>query len=190
MDPAVSASRPNCDTIIISTDPVAAEFQMIKCMRLNQGQSYTTVSMPNYLKSSGGVASTLSPTYNIGTLNEAQQNVGKIINEVATGWTGNEIFRTAGQYPSGIAVRPNPANTVARFDFWAPEALAGRKAILEIYDMQGRLVYRDKPSILGACNHAAWNGRSRNGANVPAGNYAVYITAGKESLHRVFTLIR
>jgi hypothetical protein len=191
MDAAVATSRPNCDTIIMSTDPVSAEFQMYKVMCLNASptKSYVTANMPDYLKASAGITS-LTPLYNIGVLSEAGQNVGKIINGTFTGWTGIEALPGGKTALLKLSVFPNPVRISAYFDIWTPESMAGKKVMLEIYNMQGRLVFSSKPSLNGACTHAVWNGRTPAGRAAASGKYLAYVMVGKDVLKTAFTLMR
>jgi hypothetical protein len=190
-DPSVSTSRRNADTIIFSTDPVSAEFQIHKVMRINRNQSYTTASMPNYLRASGGVTGALNPTYNIGVIEEADQVVGNIINEENIGWTGPDpSINTAKGVKCRLAVHPNPAHTYAYFEFRTQEALIDKKAQVEVYNLKGRLVFKADKSVLGIVNHVVWNGRTNSGRAVASGKYIVYVKIGKEVLRSTFTLLR
>lgn len=190
MDPNVSSTRPNCDTLIMSTDPVAAEFQIIKCMRINQGESYTTISMPDYLKISAGIPVGDNTAYNIGVIDESQQTVGKIVNETIVSSIATEKYFNLKEDEFRLTVSLNPVIQNAYFDIWTPSALNGKKVLFEIYDLQGRVVFEAKPTILGACTHLVWNGKNRNGRVVASGKYIAYIMIDKTVRQSTFTLLR
>jgi uncharacterized protein (DUF362 family) len=78
IDPA--SDNPNPNTVIMSTDPVAAEVQAIKVIRMRENRPYDAASMPDYLKASGGIEGALTPTYNIGVIEESKMDVRRIIN--------------------------------------------------------------------------------------------------------------
>jgi uncharacterized protein (DUF362 family) len=78
IDPSTENPAPN--TVIMSTDPVSAEFQAIKVARMCDNKRYTLKSMPSYLKASAGVRGDLKPVYNIGVLDEKKMDVRKIVN--------------------------------------------------------------------------------------------------------------
>jgi hypothetical protein len=116
--------------------------------------------------------------------------VGKIKNEAFLGWTGLEALPGNTRPAFELSVRPNPVVDNAYFDIWTPQTMAGKKAVLEVYNAQGRLVFKADPSIPGACAHVTWNGRSRSGRPLASGKYVAYVKVGKEVLHSAFALIR
>lgn len=77
IDPNSKEKNPN--TFIISTDPVSCETQAIKILRVNKRRPYIIDSLPEYLKSSAGIKSSLSPVYNIGIIDEKLMDIRKII---------------------------------------------------------------------------------------------------------------
>jgi hypothetical protein len=68
------------NTVLMSTDPVTAEFQAIKIMRMRDGKPFTVKSMPAYLRSSAGIPAGLKVNYNIGIIDEAKMDVRRIVN--------------------------------------------------------------------------------------------------------------
>ena len=72
-------------TIIVSTDPVTAEMQTIKMMRLNKKPAggYRVKDMPKYLRASAGVKGALpDASLNFGIIDEAKMDIRRIINGV------------------------------------------------------------------------------------------------------------
>jgi uncharacterized protein (DUF362 family) len=78
IDAKTTQESPN--TVIMSTDPVTAEFQAIKVMRMRDGKPCTLESMPDYLKASAGVPTDIGVSYNIGVLAEDKMDVRRIVN--------------------------------------------------------------------------------------------------------------
>ena len=73
-------------TIIMSTDPVTAEMQTIKMMRLNKKPAggYGVKDMPKYLLASAGVTGALpDASLNFGVIDETKMEIRRIINGVA-----------------------------------------------------------------------------------------------------------
>ncbi len=134
------------------------------------------------------MAGSLSTVYNIGTIDEAQMNIQRIINGVSM--TATESISDKPLSGFKLLVYPNPARHNAYFEFWTPVSLVGTKTLVEVYNLQGKLMFRDKSDVLGACNHAAWNGCTNDGKSATPGVYIVNITMGKDVLHGRFTLAK
>lgn len=84
---------------------------------------------------------------------------------------------------------PNPFNpeTTIRFAVPAPAALV----TLEVFDVAGRLVVSlvNGEKIIGP-RAVRWDGKYRNGREVPTGVYVYRLSSGKESLSRKLVLLR
>ncbi len=78
IDAATTNPAPN--TVLMSTDPVTAEFQAIKIMRMRDNRPFTVESMPAYLRSSAGVPAGLDVNYNIGIIEEEKMDIRRIVN--------------------------------------------------------------------------------------------------------------
>ena len=94
--------------------------------------------------------------------------------------------------PSALTLEqnfPNPFNpeTTIRFAVPAPAALV----TLEVYNVAGRLVVSlvDGEKIIGP-RAVRWDGKDRNGRDVPTGVYVYRLSSGKESLSRKLVLLR
>jgi hypothetical protein len=79
MDP--NTDNPAMNTVILSTDPITAEYQAIKIMRMRDDKPFTVDSMPSYLKASAGKEGVLDKTYNIGVIDPANMDVRSFIND-------------------------------------------------------------------------------------------------------------
>jgi hypothetical protein len=82
MDADTTNAAPN--TIIMSTDPVSAEYQAIKMMRTQAGLTTVVSNMPLYLQASGGVAGSLSTVYDIGEIDPDNMIYCEIVNGTIT----------------------------------------------------------------------------------------------------------
>ncbi|HUI94009.1 MAG TPA: hypothetical protein VLX68_17355 [Chitinivibrionales bacterium] len=72
-------------TIIMSTDPVTAEMQAIKMMRLNKkpAAAFGANDMPRYLRASAGITGALpDKALNFGVIDEKKMDIRRIINGV------------------------------------------------------------------------------------------------------------
>ncbi len=178
MPPDVSAN-----TIIMSTDPVSAEMQTIKMMRLNKkpAGNFGIADMPKYLKASGGVSGALSDkTYNIGVIDENAMDIRKIANgvvlNVASRPADTESHESINRF--GIAVSHLKGQGAALVEYHLPQSFIGSQAAIEIYDLKGGIVHAEKQRVAGAVNHFAWNEKSTDGKKVPRGMYVVRVNAG------------
>jgi hypothetical protein len=187
MDPDTTDGRPN--TVILSTDPVSAEFMMYKVMRIRDNQAYTVNTLPTYLRASGGITGGLSPVYNIGVLNEAAMDYREIINEDVIALDHplkvSEISRNG-----ALLVSPNPARAFVRADVTVPAGYRKKSARLEIFDMRGRLVRKISVPVLGARNRAVWNGTDARGRRVTPGKYIIKADLGWRVLTQKVTIIK
>jgi uncharacterized protein (DUF362 family) len=188
IDAAAGTTSPS--TIVMSTDPVTAEFQSIKIKRVQGNSAYTTASMPDYLKASAGVTS-ITPLYNIGTLAEASQTVGKIINGVVTVPIPTSVEKSAlALTDSGVTISPNPANPHAFIEITVPETYAGQTAEISIYSAKGRLARRMSQTILGSKTSAVWDGKDTADRAVSSGTYVVKVQIAGKTLVNKFSLVR
>ncbi len=180
IDPSASGSLPAA-TIIMSTDPVTAEMQTIKMMRLNNGKPYGPTDMPKYLKASGGVAGSLSDTViNAGVIDEDEMEILRIVNEkVITTAAGSLHPHGAKKFSqSGIRVAHLAGQGTAFIEFSLPAASKGKNAVIDIFDMKGTLVHSLKRQVAGTVNQVAWNEKTTKGRRVPSGVYMIRVTAG------------
>jgi probable HAF family extracellular repeat protein len=120
-------------------------------------------------------------------INDAGQIVGLAYESAVGRWLGVRLTPTA--EPTGIGggptdvpglrvhgIAPNPSNGFARLEY---ELSQPRGVRVSIYDVTGRLVRTlvDAPQAAGV-HPAVWDGRDRNGSDVPSGAYFVRIQAG------------
>jgi hypothetical protein len=172
----------NCNptTIIMSTDPISAEVQAWKILRINGGKPYDISSMPKYLQASGGVAGALSPTYNIGQIDEAKMDIRKFINGQAS--AVREPLHQTGASATRLTVSPLRGQNSTFIEFLLPDAHLGSEASIEIFNARGALVRRIVQRVLGALNHCSWDNRDSGGVMVSAGMYIVRLVAGDVNL--------
>ncbi|MFH0921047.1 MAG: T9SS type A sorting domain-containing protein [Fibrobacterota bacterium] len=198
-DPSILSAAQNttmANTLILSTDPAAAEALAYKMMRRRDSLTTTVADLPAYLKSSAGITGLMSDgvSYNIGVIDEALMNYGEIANTVVNHSIDYSVSRehARNNVPAQPELRvfPNPANPHVFIDYRAPQELAGQKAHVEIYDVQGRIVWHEATPILGVRNRTVWQGVDNAGRGVGSGQYVVRVSLGGKTLKKSVTLVR
>ncbi len=172
-------------TVIMSTDPVTAEMQAIKMMRINKGGKYTPTDMPKYLQASAGMdVSGLTPTYNIGTIKESEMDI-RIIN----GETSVRIpaTRTMSGESRIAAHRIHGGNVF--IEFRLPAGSVDKTATLEIVDARGSIVKQFQQKVLGTNNHLSWDMKDSRGSTVAHGAYFVRLACGLTNLTANFSIV-
>jgi hypothetical protein len=181
---------PPC-TIIMSTDPVTSEMQTIKMMRLNNSpaKDYSVNAMPQYLKGSAGVSGGVTPLSNVGIIDETKMDIRKIIN--------GQVVSTRIQNASDTSMFSNGTLHVKSLhtvkstfiEFNLPEKI-GEKASIEIYSINGMLLYNTIIGISGVNNHISWDERDRSGRHVGNGTYLITVTSGSVKLSSKVSIVR
>ena len=184
---ASSKSKVAPTTIMMSTDPISAEMQAIKMLRLNASPAgkYDVANMPPYLQASAGITGALEgTTYNIGVIDESQMDVRRVINGV-TSIGAQTISEKPTENPFCITASPLLGNGSTFIEFTLPFGDRGSEAIVEIFTISGALVKRLRQPVLGYRNHCSWNNRNTAGAPV-SGPFVVRVTCGKTMLSARF----
>jgi hypothetical protein len=193
MDSTITNKNASSTTIIMSTDPVSAEMQTIKMMRLNQTPTggYAVANMPKYLRASGGVAGAIADaTLNVGIIDESQMTIRRIINGLPT---------TSLREPSVIETTGSGARVVASqirgqkstfIEFMLPSGYSGKESSIEILNYKGERIARLATTVMGAHNHVSWNEIDTRGKPVPASTYLVCLTSGDIHCSSQFTIMR
>jgi len=177
-------------TIIMSTDPVSAEMQTIKMMRINKGGAYATANMPPYLQASAGMtASGFTPTYNIGTIDEAQMDIRKIVNGISTPVLSPDASGIAAS-GAGIAAHQIKGYNTTFIEFKLPDGHVGKEASVEIYDSRGAIVRKFIQKVLGVQNHFSWDETDVAGNVVARGMYAALLSSGSVRESTRFMIVR
>jgi hypothetical protein len=184
-DPSTTNASPN--TIVVSTDPVTADFQAIKIIRVNESGAYGANDMPNYLKCSAGITGIYSPTYNIGVINEGQMDARSIVNGTGS-VAGEGAAVTDGDLR--LAVYPNPARSPVTIEYTFPGSRGRDPVYVGIYDSRGRLVQRYTHTALGVRNSLLWDGSTLSGGPAATGAYVVKAEIAGRMLVNKFTLVR
>jgi hypothetical protein len=87
-----------------------------------------------------------------------------------------------------LSLRPNPTDGRLGVELELPRAAPVE---LAIYDLQGRLVWREAPREFAAGRrHVAWSGRTVDGARARVGVYLMRAIVGGEVLTRRFAIVR
>jgi flagellar hook assembly protein FlgD len=93
------------------------------------------------------------------------------------------------QAQSELHLYPNPAGPSVSLFFDVPWGFPGKRAVIEIFDITGRLVWRAENPVAPGLNKAVWNGVDNNGHTLPAGKYQVRVALGKDVLEQDFSRI-
>jgi hypothetical protein len=181
---------PPC-TIIMSTDPVTSEMQTIKMMRLNNNpaKDYNVNGMPEYLKGAAGISGGVTPLSNIGIIDETKMDIKKIINGqvVSTGITNvNDSFSFSN---NTLHVKPlhNVQSTYIEFNL---SEQIGKNASIEIYSINGMLLYKTLTGISGVNSHFSWDEKDSSGRHVGNGTYLITVTSGSATLSSKLSIVR
>lgn len=190
IDSTITAeSYPSC-TVIMSTDPVTAEMQTIKMMRLNNGGKYGVNDMPKYLRASAGVSGAASPTYNIGIIDESKMDIRKIINGQIVG-TGIESDRPSVQRSDmSLHAKPLHGTRSTFIEFCVPLDCVGKKAIIEIFSINGAVVYQTIRGISGISSNISWDEKDSSGKHISNGTYLITLTAGNQKMNSKVSIMR
>jgi hypothetical protein len=186
---ATTASVPPT-TIIMSTDPVSAEMQSIKMMRINKSAAYAVANMPPYLQAAAGMTVTgFTTSYNIGTIDESQMDVRKIINGVATPVL-NPVDNGIAVSGAGIVAHHIKGYNTTFIEFKLPDGHAGKEASVEIYDGRGAIVRKFIQKVLGVQNHFSWDETDMTGKVVAKGMYAALLASENVRESTRFMIVR
>jgi hypothetical protein len=186
-----SDSYPSC-TVIMSTDPVTAEMQTVKMMRINNGGKYDVNDMPKYLRASAGVSGAASPTYNIGIIDESKMDIRKIINGQVISTAIKNRSQLSERIQNGFSLSARQLNSTRTtfIEFNVPLITVGKSASVEIYRIDGSLVYKRTVDINGINNNFSWNETDCSGKLVNNGNYLITLTAGNQKLSSKISILR
>jgi hypothetical protein len=179
-------------TIMMSTDPISAEMQAIKMLRLNANPAgkYDVANMPPYLKASAGITGALEgSTYNIGVIDESNMEIRRIINGVTSIAAPTKSEKSAAENPLFVTASPLRGHGSTFIEFTLPSDDRGSEAIVEIFSLNGVLVKRLRQPVLGFRNHCSWNNRNASGAPV-SGPVVVRVRCGKTMLSARFVAAR
>lgn len=180
------SAQPPC-TVILSTDPISCDMQTIKMMRLNKNPAgkYGVDDMPAYLQASAGISGALSgTTYNIGIIDEAEMDIGKIINgEIVEELTpARNSLKRNGVLQTGVRAIFLKQQGITYIEFAVPHKYIGSEATVELFDMKGSVVYASRYNVSGVRTNFSWNGRLTSGQSAAQGKYIVRVTVGAMQL--------
>ncbi|MBN1309713.1 MAG: twin-arginine translocation signal domain-containing protein [Chitinispirillaceae bacterium] len=186
IDPDATCESPS--TVIMSTDAISCEMQVIKLLRLNKNKPYGVDDMPKYLRASAGIEGALSDkTYTIGVIDEKKMEIRKMINGAST-----PVIHTtpdcSASHAALLHATPLPGKGITHFEFKVPSLLQGTPARLSIHDPKGRLVFSKELPVGGVLNHFSWDQRIKGGMRAVAGKYIGVLTAGHVGASALFVL--
>jgi hypothetical protein len=189
MDSSATSTTGAC-TIVMSTDPISAEMQAIKILRMNKEGGKTGVTdMPKYLQACAGKSGVLSVNYNIGVIDETQMTIKKMINEVNV--TPVAVRKNSTSLSSDYSLHISPLNKQGTvfIEFAVPASRLGSKAVLSMYDILGNLVFSHEQSIHGALNQFSWDRRTAQGKVLGHGKYVCKLTVENVSRSVAFAIV-
>jgi hypothetical protein len=183
-----SSSTTQCPTtIILSTDPISAEMQAVKILRMNKGGTFGVSDMPDYLKSCAGIdVANLTPTYDLGVIDEAQMNIRRMVNGVGVMSPAMLPIKRTGSIVWAHQIKGHST----LIDFSLPKEHIGKEALLEIFDTKGSLVRSFSPKVQGIKNHISWDERDGHGSLSAGGMYVIRLAAGNLREASQFSIVR
>ncbi len=160
-----NATTTNACTLEMSTDPVTAEMQGVKIMRVNYGGGFAITDMPAYLQNSA----------NIGIIDPTKMDIRTIIN--GTTFVTSPL---AGSRSSQMRVSASHVvgHNSTFIQYAVPERFMGRDVSFEIRDVRGSLLRRLSDRAMGSPSHISWDERDASNAPVGSGRYIVTLVAG------------
>ncbi|MFH1762521.1 MAG: DUF362 domain-containing protein, partial [bacterium] len=199
VDPQATNGTPS--TIVMSTDPVTAEFQAIKIAKMRDGKPADQVLpsiMPNYLKASGGdTSSRLSTVYNIGIINPENMDAGEIINneiKKTPNYSDVYIRRETAYQNTGLLhikrISPNPFKNICVIYIVNHPGLLHKNIRTRFYNSAARLIKNISTTFKYGQNSFIWDGRDSSGTLLPSGAYVVKLDTGGTSASRKIYIAR
>jgi hypothetical protein len=177
-------------TIIMSTDPVSAEMQSIKMMRMNRANgAFTVDDMPGYLKASAGiVVDGFSATNNIGVIDEEQMDIRRIVNGEIIAVKDPGFMAHA---EAGVSISAHQIKGYSTFiDYMLSKDYFGKEATIEIVDARGSVVKKISQKVMGVRNHISWDEKNDYGSTVAKGVYFIRLSCGGARHASRFSIIR
>lgn len=182
-----SSNDPRPNTIVVSTDPVTAEFQAIKIMKIRDGNSYDISDMPKYLQASAGIQGSLSTVLNFGIIDESEMAYGEIINGVIVDPVPiNKTNVSMNRDKARLRIFHTPDKHSVFIEFEIPSSYKGKVAEVAIVNVRGVLIRRLYHKILGLRTRVVWDGKDTAGRRVASGKYV--ITAKIDELNLINSL--
>ncbi|OGJ94136.1 MAG: hypothetical protein A2487_11865 [Candidatus Raymondbacteria bacterium RifOxyC12_full_50_8] len=160
-------------TIIMSTDMVVADYLGRKVFRVE-------LNNPQYGSGQYDLIQAAANTqYGIGAEDDPAWDYREIINGVPSVSTEQEKFQLHG----GIELMqntPNPMSYNTSIRYSIPENLRSRPAYFTIYDLQGRIIKKER--LYSGASHIAWDGLDMSGNMVHSGVYLYRISVNGASI--------
>jgi hypothetical protein len=177
-------------TIMVSTDPISIEMQSIKMMRINKSAAYAVANLPPYLQAAAGMTVTgFTTSYNIGTIDESQMDIRKIINGISTPVLG-PVAGGIAVFRAGIAAHQIKGYNTTFIEFKLPDGHVGKDASVEIYDSRGAIVRKFIQKVLGVQNHFSWDETDIAGKMAGQGMYVALLSSGSVHESTRFMIVR
>jgi hypothetical protein len=116
-------------------------------------------------------------THKVGIIDEEEMDIRRVINRKTVVDTA-PLHRVGMESDSeaAVTVLPRPGSTF--FEFRLPHTAIGKYASVEVFALDGALVYRKRLKVQGVWTHFSWDNRGTRSSTVGRGRYVVRITAG------------
>jgi hypothetical protein len=186
------SSAKNPCTVIMSTDPVTAEMQAIKLIRMNKEKNYGPSDLPAFLQSAAGVdKSGFTPTYNVGIMDESDMTIYRIINDEIIDGPATPLRSSFKQRPVGAALSVHSLNNGSALfvEYTLPERYIGKDATFSVFSVEGKLIQSITRPVTGIRSHFSWNRKDRRGKHLANGRYVARLICGGRQLTADLTLL-
>jgi hypothetical protein len=177
----------NAYTLVMSTDPISAELEGIKIMRMNTSPAggFTAADMPAYLQNSAGMGSNIA---NIGVIDEAKMDIRTILNQaLAVNVPGAGLGKAISAHVSANHINGHASTFI---QYALPLDFVGSDISFEIYNLKGVLVRKLSDRAMGTLCHFSWDEKDDSGKLVRSGNYTVRLIAGSTQLTTQLSIMR
>jgi hypothetical protein len=174
-----SATGSGANTLILTTDPVSAEAQAFKIMRMNMNQSVDPNTWPSslqYLKNSASMG-VINPT-----------DVRTIINATTyIGIPGAGQGRNISAHVTATHIRGHNSTFI---QYVLPQDHAGKEINFEIYNTKGDLVRKLSKEAMGTISNFSWDETDASNRVVKSGIYLVRLIAGSTQMSTQLAIMR
>jgi hypothetical protein len=188
MDPA--ATTLGACTIIMSADPISAEMQAIKVMKMNANKTFNVIDMPKYLRACAGDSSALSGTvYNIGIIDENKMD--KILFKNGENVTPAAVRKNSARAAASgcsLSISPLHGRVKVLIEYIVPSSQQGKRSTLSVYDVRGKRVFSKEQTISGVRNRFSWNRKTIQGKTLGSGKYVCRLTVGTLTRSATFSI--
>jgi hypothetical protein len=174
-----SATGSGANTLILTTDPVTAEAQAFKIMRMNMNQSVDPNTWPSslqYLKNSASMG-VINPT-----------DVRTILNATTyIAIPGAGQGRSISAHVTATHIKGHNSTFI---QYALPQDHVGKEINFEIYNTKGVLVRKVPKEAMGTISNFSWDETDASNKVVRSGVYIVRLVAGSMQMSTQLAIMR